>query len=534
MNSSSSAVGFPGTAPPNPSGPAVGAGQATVLPPSTQSADPKRWRTLVITQLAGFMVLLDVSIVNVALPSIERDLGASAGMVQWVVSGYGLTFGLVLVAAGRLGDTLGRRRIFLIALSAFVVTSALAGAAPTMELLIGARLLQGVAGGMLIPQNSGLIQDLFRGAERARAFGIMGATVGVSTAVGPVIGGLILTAVTGPDNWRWVFYVNLPIGLIALVLAARLVPPNTRRDSSGAHLDLVGSLLLGGGVLSILLPLVNAESGGLSPWSLLLAVAVLFLFAFARWERHTVRRGRDPLLDPRLTRTPGYSAGASIGTVYFAGFTGVWLVLALFFQDGLGYSPLLSGLAVSPFACGVSVSAIIAGRLVPRVGRWLTVCGLTMVTVGLAATALLLRHQSGGAAAWATAGPLLFAGLGGGLVTSPNITLSLQNIPVRMAGAAGGALQTAQRLGAAVGTVVLATVFYHVLTASGRDYSVAVSDTLLCTCGLMLLALVIAVVELGRRGWRRLDPFAPLRDPVPRGRAAIMPSQAARPEQRED
>jgi EmrB/QacA subfamily drug resistance transporter len=502
------------TVPASNSGQAAAPGPATVLSPSAQPADPKRWRALVVTQLAGFMTLLDVSIVNVALPSIERDLGASAGTAQWVVSGYALTMGLVLVAAGRLGDALGRRPMFLIALSAFVLTSGLAGAAPTMGLLIAARLVQGVAGGMLIPQNSGLIQDLFRGAERARAFGVMGATIGVSTAVGPVIGGLILTAITGPDNWRWVFYVNLPIGLIALVLAARLVPPSTRRGSSGVHLDLVGSLLLGGGVLCILLPLVNAESSGLSRWSLLLVVAVLLLVAFARWELHTVRRGRDPLLDPGLRRIPGYSPGAGIGMVYFAGFTGLWLVLALFFQDGLGYSPLRSGLAVSPFACGVSVSAVIAGRLVPRVGRWLTVYGLTTVIVGLAVTALLLRHQSGGGAAWATAGPLLFAGLGGGLVTSPNITLSLQHVPVRMAGAAGGALQTAQRIGAAIGTVALVTVFYHVLTATGRDYSLAVSDTLLCTCGLMVLALLMAIAEIRRRRSRRLDPSAPAPRPA--------------------
>ncbi|MDT4974739.1 MAG: hypothetical protein QOG98_497, partial [Pseudonocardiales bacterium] len=217
---------------------------------------------MAVTQLATFMTLLDVSIVNVALPSMERGLGASAGTVQWVVSGYALTLGLALIPAGRLGDTFGRRRMFLIALSAFVLTSALTGAAPTIGLLITARLLQGVAGGMLTPQTSGLIQEMFRGAERGRAFGILGATIGLATAAGPVIGGLILAAFTGPDGWRLVFYVNVPIGLIALVLAARLVPSTTRRSSQGTHLDLVGSVLLGGGVLSLLLPLVDGETGG--------------------------------------------------------------------------------------------------------------------------------------------------------------------------------------------------------------------------------------------------------------------------------
>jgi EmrB/QacA subfamily drug resistance transporter len=468
-------------------------------PAAPEAANPKRWRVLAVTQLAGFMSLLDVSIVNVALPSIQRDLGASTGTVQWVVSGYALAFGLALVPAGRLGDTLGRRRMFLIALSAFVVTSALSGAAPTAWLLVSARLLQGVAGGMLAPQNSALIQDLFRGAERGKAFGILGATIGLSTAAGPVVGGLILAAFTGPDGWRWIFYVNVPIGLVALVLAARLVPSTSGGGLRGAHLDLVGSLLLGGGVLSLLLPVVQAETGGLGRWWPLSGAAVLLLAAFAWWEIRTVRRGRQPLLDPRLARTSGYAAGLGIGLVYFMGFTGIWLVFALFFQDGLGYSPLRSGLAVTPFALGVATSAVIAGRLVARLGRWLTVSGLATTTVGLVAAALVLRHVGGDAAGWAAAAPLLVGGLGGGMVTSPNITLTLESVPVQMAGAAGGALQTAQRVGSAIGTAVLATIFYQVLTRTSHDYSAAVSDTLLCASGIMLLALLLAVVELVRR-----------------------------------
>jgi EmrB/QacA subfamily drug resistance transporter len=475
-------------------------------PAAPRPVDPKRWRILAVTQVAGFMTLLDVSIVNVALPSIQRDLGASAGTVQWVVSGYALAFGLALVPAGRLGDTLGRRRMFLIALSAFVVTSALSGAAPTVGLLIGARLLQGVAGGMLAPQNSGLIQDLFSGSERGKAFGILGATIGLATAAGPVIGGLILAAFTGPDGWRWVFYVNVPIGLVALVLAARLVPAISRGSVRGVHLDLVGSLLLGGGVLSLLLPLVQADTGGVRRLWWLFGVAVLLLATFVWWEARTVRRGREPLLDPRLIHTSGYAAGLGIGLVYFTGFTGIWLVFALFFQDGLGYSPLRSGLAVTPFALGVAVSAVIAGRLVSRLGRWLTVIGLTMTTAGLAAAALVLRHVGGDAAAWAMAVPLLVGGLGGGMVTSPNITLTLESVPVSMAGTAGGALQTAQRIGSAIGTATLAGVFYAVLASTGRDYSAAVSNALLTASGFMVLALLLAVAELVRRRSRAERP----------------------------
>ena len=467
---------------------------------------PGRWHALSVSLVAAFMTLLDVSIVNVALPSIERDLGASATSVQWVVSGYALAFGLALVPAGRLGDTLGRRRMFLIGLSAFVATSALSGAAPTTRLLIAARLLQGVAGGMLLPQNSGLIQELFGGAERGRAFGFLGATVGLATAAGPVIGGLILAAFPGPDGWRWIFYVNLPIGLVALALAARLLPATARAGWRGVQLDLVGLLLLGGGVLSLLLPVVDASDGGLTRLWPLFGLAVVLLAGFAWWEARTARRGGQPLLDPGLVRTAGYAPGLAIGLVYFMGFTGIWLVLALFFQDGLGYTPLRSGLAVTPFALGVAASAVLAGRLVGRVGRRLTVAGLTTTVLGLAATALALGHIQGDRAAWAAAGPLLLAGLGGGMVTSPNVTLTLEAVPVRMAGAAGGALQTAQRIGAAIGTALLASVFYRVLTGSGHAYPKAVSDALLCACALMLVALLLAITELWYRRRRRDQP----------------------------
>jgi len=176
-------------------------------------------------------------------------------------------------------------------------------------------------------------------------------------------------------------------------------------------------------------------------------------------------------------------------------------VLALFLQDGLGYSPLRSGLSVTPFAIGVASSAVIAGRLVPQFGRWLTLCGLAAMVVGLLTTALLLRHAAAGSAQWVMIGPLLVAGLGGGMVTSPNVTLTLENVPVRMAGAAGGALQTVQRIGAAIGTATLAAIFYHVLNQTGHDYQAAVSDALLGTCALMLLTLLTA---LGEVIWRRL------------------------------
>ncbi|MDL5205644.1 MFS transporter [Streptomyces sp. ALI-76-A] len=461
-----------------------------------------------MTLVAGFMSLLDVTIVAVALPSMQRDLHASAPAIQWVVSGYALTFALVLVTAGRLGDAIGRRRIFLLALTGFVVCSAAAGAAPSIELLVVARLAQGVAAGCLAPQNSALIQQMFRGAERGRAFGLFGATVGISSAVGPVVGGLILMLADGPQGWRWIFYVNVPVGALALVLGLRLLPRIAPRR--GEHLDLAGVALLGCGVLAVMLPLVLAESGGVRRlWWLFLAGAAL-LGAFARWERRVAARGRQPLLDPQLvTGTRGYAAGAAIATLYFVGFSGVWLVFALYFQNGEGFSPLRSGLAVTPFAIGSALAAVVAGRLVERLGRLLTVCGLAAVAVGLGGAALSLRFAPAGLAVWLAAPALFVGGLGSGCVISPNVTMTLRDVPVRMAGAAGGALQTGQRLGGAVGTAALPGLFYLVLSAGPHDYRSAVAVAVGCGIAPVLGALGVGAHDWLRDRRARRDPCPP-------------------------
>jgi EmrB/QacA subfamily drug resistance transporter len=460
--------------------------------------DPRRWKALTVTLVAGFMSLLDVSIVSVALPSIQHGLGTSPSGVQWVVSGYALAFGLALVPAGRLGDALGRRTMFLGALGGFVLCSAAAGIAPSTGVLIVARLAQGVCAGALAPQNSALIQQLFRGAERGRAFGFFGATVGISTAVGPVVGGIILAVAGEDEGWRWIFYVNVPIGLAALVLAARLLPRG--RTAPRGDLDPLGVLLLGAGVLAVMLPLVLAEAGGLSELWWLFIVGAALLAVFVWWERRVTGRGRSPLLDIGLfTRTPGYGTGAALGMVYFIGFSGIWLVFALYFQTGLGYTPLQSGLAVTPFAVGSAASAVIGGRLVERWGRKLTVTGLGLVAVGLGATALVLRFAPADVAGLAIAPALLVGGIGGGWVISPNTTLTLRHVPVTMAGAAGGALQTGQRVGSAVGTAALAGVYYTVLTSSHDKYPVAASVAVGMAALSVLLALAIGVAELRPR-----------------------------------
>jgi EmrB/QacA subfamily drug resistance transporter len=460
--------------------------------------DPRRWRALAVTLAAGFMTLLDVSIVNVALPSMQRGLHSSPQGIQWVVSGYALAFGLTLVAGGRLGDVLGRRRMFLIALTAFVLTSAVAGAAPNEVLLVTARLAQGLAAGMLTPQNSGLIQDLFRGAERGRAFGMLGATIGVSTAAGPVIGGLILALFGEQDGWRWVFYVNVPIGAVALVLTMRLVPPiQPRQASVVSRIDFVGMALLGLATVGVLFPLVQAQGGGNPLLWLIVPIAAVLGFAFVRWERSRLDSGHSPLLDLRLfTETSGFASGITLASIYFCGFSGIWLVMSLFFQDGLHYSPLQSGLSVTPFALGSAATAAVAGRLVGQWGRRLTVTGLSLIVVGLGVAALLIPRVSPADTGFALIAPLLVAGIGGGAVISPNTTLTLACVPTRMAGAAGGALQTGQRIGTAVGTAVLAGAFRVTVGRTSGDFPAAASVAIACSIVFILAALAVAVVEL--------------------------------------
>ncbi|WP_246060700.1 MFS transporter [Nocardioides dongxiaopingii] len=448
--------------------------------------DPRRWRILGVSLVVGFMSLLDVTIVNVAIPSMQEGLATSASTIQWVVSGYALTFGLTLVAGGRLGDTYGRRRLMVVGLVAFVVSSAAVGIAPNAELVVAARLLQGASAGLLTPQNSGLIQVLFRGAERGRAFGVFGLTVSLASATGPVLGGAIIALAGEEDGWRWLFLVNVPIGLVALVGILRLVPGRDAEGSGSSRerIDVVGAVLLGAAVLCLLYPIVSLEGGARLPLVLLVLVPPL-LVAFVRWEHRLRRLEHAPLLDVALLRrTPGYAGGLSVGTLYFSGFTGVLLVLSVFLQDDRGFSPLHAGLLLTPFALGSAVSSLLAGRVVTRVGRRLTIGALLVMGSGVLLVALLVPGRADGDLWWALLPALLVAGIGGGAVVSPNLTLTLADVPPRMGGAAGGAVQTGQRLGSALGAALLMTVFQ----VSG------LRAALLTAIGVLSLALAAAVV----------------------------------------
>src|SRR4051794_21420286 len=272
-----------------------------------------------VALVAGFMALLDVGIVNVALPSIRTDLRLDSGELQWILSGYALTFGLLLVPAGRYGDARGRRGVFVTGLSIFTLASAAAGLATGPLWLIIARLVQGAAGGIMIPQVAGLIQQLFEPRERGKPFGLLGAVIGISTAVGPLLGGLLIQVFGAAHGWRWIFYINVPIGIVAILLGRLWIPGKAREQAARESLDPVGVVLLGLGVLALLLPLVQErEWHGAAKW-LLIPAGVVVLAGFVAWERRYGRRA-TPLVDLGLFRVRSYGLGALIGLLYFAGF----------------------------------------------------------------------------------------------------------------------------------------------------------------------------------------------------------------------
>ncbi|MEU0569034.1 MFS transporter [Nonomuraea sp. NPDC005983] len=451
-----------------------------------------RTRPLGVCLVAAFMTGLDVSIVNVALPSIREGLHASAGGLQWTLSGYALSFGLLLVPSGRLGDARSRRAIFMSGVLLFTLSSATCGLAPSMAVLIASRLVQGMASGMLNPQVSGLIQQLYPAHERGRPFGALGATIGLSTAAGPLIGGAIVTAFGHEHGWRWVFLVNVPIGLVLLPLAWRLLPAPSRPRKRQESMDPVGVLLLGVGVAALLLPFIQQRQwpGG-AKW-LLIPAALLVLAGFVTWERFY---RKEPLVDLALFGRRSYSLGSAIALFYFAGFTGIFFIFTLYLQSGLNYTPLLAGLSITPFALGSAASSAVGGRLVWRAGRRLVAAGLTTVLAGLSATMLATALVPGRGVGAATLLPLLVAGVGSGLVIAPNQAISLSEVPPEGGGSAAGVLQTAQRLGSAIGIAAAGSTFFASLA---QGWATAFRHGMLVVLLFVAVALAAAVFDLSR------------------------------------
>ncbi|MFW8564746.1 MFS transporter [Orrella sp. 11846] len=464
-----------------------------------------RWRVLFVLLVAMFMSLVGVSIVNVALPSIRLSLDTSHSEIQWVLSGYALTFGVVLVAAGRAGDILGRGGLFLIGVAIFTLSSVAAGLAPSGDWLIAARFLQGVGSGLLSPQGMGMIQQYFRGAERGKAFGYFGTTVGLSVAIGPVMGGLLIKLGGMDLGWRLTFLVNVPIGLMTFILGWRWFPrPLIRRTVAQRHfgapwwymLDPVGSLLLALAVLAILFPFV--ESGRSAWFWVLLFVGFYLVYAWVRWEQRYKRQGHSPMVDLSLFVTPSFRNGVVIMTLYFFGMTSIWVLVALYVQEGHGWSAFLSGLVGVPSALISAYSAHWAGDRVARMGRKIVIGGLAIALLGLAMTiAVVILNTTHGLSVWWLLLTLGVFGIGQGATISPNQALTLSEVPLEYAGSSGAILQTGQRMGTSVGiALITAAVFFSL---SHYDWTVSMVVGLLIIATVITIALWVAVQDLKGR-----------------------------------
>ncbi|WP_313137366.1 MFS transporter [Paracoccus jeotgali] len=465
------------------------------------TADPVRWRILFVLLVTIFMTLVGVSIVNVALPSIRQGLNASQADLQWVLSGYALTFGVVLVAAGRAGDIMGRGGLFLIGVTIFTLASVGAGLAPSAEWLNASRFVQGIGSGLLNPQGLGMIQHYFRGEERGRAFGYFGTAVGFSVAIGPVLGGFLIQ-LGGPDlGWRLTFLVNVPIGLLAIILGLMWFPrpliERLPRTGSGLRsLDPVGALLLGAAVLAILFPFVEA-GGGPAVW-LLLPLGLLLVWLWVLWEQRYVRLGLSPMVDLKIFATRSYTNGITIMTLYFMGMTSVWVLVALYVQEGDGRSALQAGFFGVPAALLAAYTAHWAGSRVARLGRMLIIGGLLLALFGLAlSVAVVVLHEAGYLSVWWLMASLSFIGVAQGVVISPNQTLTLAEVPLDYAGSSGAIMQTGQRIGTAVGIALITAASFYTLSMSSWSTAIIVGFGLIGV--MVVLALLVALRDVRLR-----------------------------------
>lgn len=421
---------------------------------------------LLVVLFASFMDLLDVTIVTVAAPHIATDLNASPAQLQWMLAAYTLALGSGLITGGRIGDDYGRRRVFLAALAAFAVASAACALAPTAGALIAVRAVQGLAGGFMVPQVFGIIRSSFKPAAMAKAFGAYGAVQGLASVAGPLIGGALVDADLWGLGWRTIFWINIPVALVALVLGWRVLPES--RAAARSRLDGVGALLAAVGVLLVLLPLVQGRDWGWPTWGwALLAAGVLVLAGFLRYESALARRGGEPVLDPDLLRVRPFVAGLAASVLFFGGLASFFLVVSIYLQAGTGRSAWDTGLVILPYAIGSMLTSGAGVALAARAGRALLVTGSLTLAASQALLWWLVRDGSTTPGYWPLAGAMFLGGLGLGLGAPILVNVVLAGVPGRRAGAAGGVLSTINQIGGAVGVAVLGTVFFNAASSAG-------------------------------------------------------------------
>jgi len=448
------------------------------------------WAALPVVLAGTFMVVLDFFIVNVAMPAMQADLHASTGAIEWVLAGYGLTFATLLITAGRLGDGFGRRRMFAVGLALFTVASAACGLAWSPGALVAARLVQGVAAALLSPQVLSIIGVAYEGPDRVRALSVYGIVLGLAAVGGQLVGGVLVQADVAGLGWRSCFLINVPIGVVALALAPRLVPESRAERSSG--IDVTGTVLVTVGLTAVVLPLVEGRQHGWPLWTALsLAAAPVALGAFAAHQHRLARRGGAPLLDPALFRERAFSAGLLTQLVFWAGQASFFLVLALYLQLGRGLDALQAGLVFTILAAAYLGASLEAPGLTARLGRRLPAMGALALATGHAVMLATVAEVGTGGSVAALVPALLLVGTGMGLVITPLTSTVLASLEPQRAGAAAGALATMQQVGNAIGVAVTGVLFFGALDG-GYAHAFELSLAQLA----VLCAAVVALTRL--------------------------------------
>jgi EmrB/QacA subfamily drug resistance transporter len=428
-----------------------------------------RWVALFVILAAEVMDLLDALVTTIAGPSIRRDLGGADSMIQWLGAGYTLAMAVGLITGGRLGDLYGRKRMFMIGAGGFAAMSALCAVSTNPTMLITARVLQGLFGAVMLPQGLGMIKEMFNPKEMAAAFGAFGPVMGLSAVGGPILAGWLVSADFFGSGWRMIFLINIPLGIAAVLGAAKFLPRST--TSHASKIDLVGVLIMSASAFLIVYPLVQGRDLGWPAWTFV--AMALSLVGFGGFYLHTRRvsaRGGDPLVTPSLFTKRAFTGGLIAGMTFFSGLVGFGLVFSLYLQIGLGYSPLAAGLAGAPQAAGMVIGFIVASAgLTAKLGRRLLHVGLAVMVAGVAGFAVIL-HAAGtaGVGVWQLSPALAVTGFGMGLVMAPFFDIILAGVEPHEMGSASGTLQAVQQLGAALGIAVLGTVFFHVLRVGPR------------------------------------------------------------------
>jgi MFS family permease len=461
--------------------------QPKVLEQSLEPCEPRRWIILPVLLLGAFLLPLDFSIVNVALPSIRGGLGATGGELQLIIAFYAVSYAVLLITGGRLGDLVGRKAMFIGGMAGFMVTSAACGLAPSIHLLIIGRLAQGAAAAMMAPQVLAMIRVIFPPSERNRAIGYYGATVGLALVIGQLCGGLLIGLHPFGFTWQAIFLVNLPVGAIDLAAAAWLLPPSER--VRGARLDIPGVAVLSAGLVMLVYPLVAGREAGWPLWSLLsMGLSAPMLALFVLIEHLQLRRGGSPLLDIRLFRDRAFSVGLALSFMVYSS-SAFFFSYAVYLQSGLGWDVLEAGVGILPYGLGFLFGSLAVPLLVARLGHGAPRLGYAAGIVGQGGMIAIL--MSGGGPGPAMVVALSVAGLGLGIVFPSLIRIVLADIPPAYAGMAAGALTTTIQIGPAVAVPVIGGVFFTVLgSATGAAaYAHAFAAVLVCVIGTFVISL---------------------------------------------